>query len=185
MRHERHCPSEIVTKLRKIEILLGHRKKVAGDHSEGGMTKGIHPFIFSALICTVMLGVIACGNEPAVTTTAEAAVSSGSSIVGSWDWYESTGGIGGWHETPENTGETRTVVFSDDGTVTFYTDDEVTLSSTYTLAVEETIFAQAPLPVVRIEGQSFALAYSFPSEDELVLKDNVYDGFVSQYERAR
>lgn len=104
------------------------------------------------------------------------------SITGAWNWYETTGGIGGITETPESTGETRRVVFEDNGDVTFYTNNAVTLSSTYTMASEDTIFSTEPLPVLIIEGD-FVYVYSLPSEDVLELQENVYDGFTHNYTR--
>lgn len=106
------------------------------------------------------------------------------SIVGIWNWYETSGGIGGIVETPESTGETRMVVFEYNGNVTFYTNNEVTLSSTYALASEYTIISDNPLPVVKVDDiDSFFFIYSFPYEDELELQENVYDGFIHNYRK--
>ena len=102
-------------------------------------------------------------------------------MVGTWNWYESSGGIAGIIQTPETTGETRQVVFKRNGRVTFYKNGVVTLISTYTLDTEKTIFSEDPLPVLIVDGTGFIYAYSFPYEDELELKENVYDGFVHKY----
>lgn len=104
-------------------------------------------------------------------------------IVGTWQWYETSGGFAGVIETPETTGETRQVVFEEDGTVSFYKNGNVTLTSTYTLGKEKTIFSEEPLPVLIIDSASFLYAYSFPFEDELELQENVYDGFVHNYRK--
>ena len=107
------------------------------------------------------------------------------SIVGTWNWYETSGGIGGITDTPESTGETRKVVFQDNGNVVFYTNDEVTLSSTYLLASKVTIISDDPLPVVIIDGiDAFYYIYSFPYEDELELQENVVDGFIHNYRKV-
>ncbi len=106
------------------------------------------------------------------------------SIEGTWTWYESSGGIGGTVDTPDTTGETRTVVFDADGSVTFYTNNEITLSSTYTLASEDTIISDVPLPVVRVADiNEYFYIYSFPSEDELELQENVTDGYSHSYSK--
>ena len=104
-------------------------------------------------------------------------------IVSTWNWYETSGGIGGITETPQTTGETRKVVFQNNGDVTFYIDDEVTLSSTYTLATEITIISDEPLPVVKIDDLDFDYIYSFPYVDELELQENVIDGFIYNYSK--
>jgi len=105
------------------------------------------------------------------------------SIIGTWNWYETSGGIGGIIETPQTTGETRKVVFQENGTVTFYTDDEITLTSTYSLDRENTIISADPLPVVKVDGIDFVYIYSFPYVDELELQENVYDGFIHNYRK--
>ncbi len=107
------------------------------------------------------------------------------SIAGTWIWYETSGGIGGITETPESTGETRRIVFQGNGDVIFYTNDVVTLTTTYSLASENTIISDEPIPVVKIEGiDSFFYIYSFPYENELELQENVYDGFLHNYRKA-
>lgn len=102
-------------------------------------------------------------------------------IIGTWNWYETSGGIGGIVETPQTTGETRKVVFQENGDVTFYTNDEVTLSSTYTLSNEKTILSDEALPVVKVEGLDFNYVYSFPYVNELELQEAVIDGFIHNY----
>ena len=106
------------------------------------------------------------------------------SIAGNWIWYETSGGIAGIIETPQTTGEARRVVFQDNGNVTFYTNDVVTLSSTYALASEDTIISDTPLPVVKIDGIGFDYIYSFPYVDELELQEAVIDGFIHNYRKG-
>ncbi|MBW2369840.1 MAG: hypothetical protein JRH15_18370, partial [Deltaproteobacteria bacterium] len=103
-------------------------------------------------------------------------------IVGTWSWVQSSGGIAGILETPESTGESRKVVFDDQGNVTYYTDNIVTLSSTYSLGESLTIFSDEPVPVVYVEGQ-LTLAYSFPACGELELAEDVFDGFIHLYQK--
>jgi hypothetical protein len=106
------------------------------------------------------------------------------SIVGTWIWYETSGGFMGITETPESTGETRRVVFQENGDVTFFTNDVATLVSTYSLASEDTIISEDPLPVMKVEDlDSFIFIYSFPDENELKLQENVYDGFIHNYRK--
>lgn len=108
-------------------------------------------------------------------------------IVGSWNWYKSSGGFAGTVQTPESTGETRKVIFQDNGSVTFYANDEATLSATFTLANEKTIYSEHPIPVVKVEGDvlgtALLFAYSFPDNNELELKDNFFDGFTHNYRK--
>ncbi|MDY7031165.1 MAG: hypothetical protein SVY10_04545 [Thermodesulfobacteriota bacterium] len=119
----------------------------------------------------------------ALTACAEPDDESTESIVGSWVWIESIGGFGGLVETPDSTGESHRVVFEANGEVTFYTNEDVFLSSTYSLGIDKTIFAEEWLPVVYVEDSSFMYAYSFPNIGQLELKENVSDGFAHLYDR--
>ena len=104
------------------------------------------------------------------------------SIIGSWRWYETSGGIGGIVETPSSTGETRKVVFEENGDVTFYTNDDVTFSSTFTLSDEITVLSDQSLPVVKVQDHD-TYVYSFPYVDELELQEAVIDGFIHNYRK--
>ena len=95
-------------------------------------------------------------------------------IIGSWEWYQSSGGYTGGTETPESTGETRKVVFEENGNVTYYTNDTVFLSSTYTILDEETIVVE----------DYFTYTYSFPYVGELELIEDGYDTYTHNYRRG-
>jgi hypothetical protein len=116
------------------------------------------------------------GSDPGVYPVQER-------IVGNWVWSETSGGVAGVHETPESTGETRKVVFDNDGKATFYTNGLATVSSTYTLATEKTLLAEDPLYVVKVEGISLDYVFSFPSANELMLQENAVDGFTYVYRK--
>jgi len=143
----------------------------------------MHGIVVKIVAVTVVVLLIALASAATLGCGPDSDKEDGTSIVGSWTWYERTGGIGGLYETPESTGKTRKVVFDDDGKVTFYEDGEVTISSTYSLAIEKTIFDEDPIPVINVDGVAYSYAYSFPAKNELVLKDDVYDGFIDKYTR--
>jgi hypothetical protein len=126
------------------------------------------------IITFVLMSFMSCSDDDAVSEE--------DSIIGSWDWYETSGGIAGIIDTPETTGETRKVVFQENGNVTFYTNEVAILSTTYTLAEEVTIISPDPLPVVKVYGD-FDYIYSFPYVDELELQENEYDGFIHNYRK--
>ena len=115
-----------------------------------------------------------------LTSCTESDEDSVESIVGSWTWIQSTGGIAGWTLTPDSTGESRRLVFEANSEVTFYTNEDVSLSSTYSLGVEATIFSQDQVPVVIVEND-FTYTYSFPNAEQLELKENVVDRFIHIY----
>lgn len=126
------------------------------------------------LIILLLFAFIACSDSD---------TENNESIIGTWTWYETSGGIGGIVETPQTTGENRKVVFQENGDVTFYINNEVTLSSVYTLAKENTIISDEPLPVVEVDGIDYLFIYSFPYVDELELQENIFDGFIHNYRR--
>lgn len=103
-------------------------------------------------------------------------------ILGSWKWVNSSGGFAGTTDTPESTGESRRVVFEENGGVAFYENGEISIQSTFTCGLEKTIIAKEKHPVVYIEG-SFMYAYSFSSTGRLILYDNMIDGYTHIYEK--
>ena len=79
--------------------------------------------LYSLSIILIFLPLMACSDSDKENNN--------ESIIGTWDWYKTSGGIGGIIERPQTTGETRKVVFQENGNVTFYTDNEITLSWIY------------------------------------------------------
>jgi hypothetical protein len=102
-------------------------------------------------------------------------------IVGTWEWVRSVGGIAGIEETPQSTGQSRSVVFDEYGNSTFYRNSTVGNSSSYTLGMALTIFSVDLVPVVYLNAQ-LTFAYSIEG-NTLILNDNHVDGFRSEYSR--
>ena len=103
-------------------------------------------------------------------------------IIGTWNWIKTTGGIAGIEDTPQSTGQTRTIVFDNEQIVKFYVNDSLTKEGVYRLGLAETIFHKDPEPVLFIDD-SLWYAYSFPNDNKLILQENIYDGFVHEYRR--
>jgi len=102
-------------------------------------------------------------------------------IIGNWQWVASRGGWTGTMAGPFSTGNTRRVVFDADGKVTFYTNGEVTLSSTYSLGEAWTIGSEH-LPIVYV-GDHRKYMYSFYDAKWLELREDANDGYVHWYAR--
>ena len=95
---------------------------------------------------------------------------------------KTTGGFGGIEETPQSTGQTRIVTFDDENIVQFYIDDNNMSTYEYKLGLGLTIFSSDSIAVLFF-NDNLVYAYSFPNDNSLVLRDNIYDGFQYDYER--
>jgi hypothetical protein len=102
-------------------------------------------------------------------------------LFGSWNWVESSGGIAGMVETPSTTGHTRSLQFEKNGIYRQYTDSLLSISSTFSVKKDRTIFSQDSLPCLVIAEQPahtiLPQAILKLTTDSLLLAENVYDGF--------
>ena len=114
--------------------------------------------------------------------TAPSYDSNDEAITGQWNWVESVGGIAGITVTPESSGRTELLVFENNNTMKNYVNGGLTETNTYSLGEDLTIFSADSLPVI-YRDDGFVFAYVFNGKDNLILNENVYDGFRCYYRR--
>ncbi len=103
----------------------------------------------------------------------------GDEFTGTWNWVRTTGGFAGGMITPDSTGKNIKLVFSGDGKVLQFEDMSIIFSGTYQVTKDITIFSQDSVPVIIFGKMTYS--YLFPSENNLMLIENVYDGFTYEY----
>lgn len=103
-----------------------------------------------------------------------------SDITGKWNWTGSSGGIAGTTETPESTGDERTLEISKDS-IKSYLNDELYLKTKYTVETRESLLFNEPRKMI-IPEQGFKKVIDFDG-DSLVLTDDCYDCFTSSYKK--
>ena len=101
-------------------------------------------------------------------------------LEGRWNWTESTGGIAGTTHTPETEDEERQLRI-DENTIEWYVEGELSSSNTFTVEERESIFGGEKPMIILDQG---AFNYSFEvDEEQLIMNEEVYDGFAHSYKR--
>lgn len=100
-----------------------------------------------------------------------------SSIIGSWEWAQSSGGIAGVVYTPETQGYSQTIEFNANDIYKRYRDGQLQEETHYTLLQDTSILSNTVVDMVQYEDD-IRQSFSFSSNgDTLFLKDDVFDGF--------
>jgi hypothetical protein len=129
------------------------------------------PLLVSA---TILAGCSACEDDNDATPATK--------LQHRWTWQSSSGGIMGKTETPASTGQQRAVEFGSDGTVRWYTNGQLTSTNTYTLTTGTSIYSSQPTDLIEYSGSGMRQNFEVNGK-KLVLRDEVYDGYVSEYHR--
>ncbi len=129
--------------------------------------------IFQLFSFCFLLNFISCGEDDLHSFNPE-------QLQGKWNWVSSVGGIGGWTQTPESTGQDIQLEIQN-GIFKQFTNGTLTLETTYTLEEAESIFTGETEDMIFLSSE-FQIQYSFILEnDRLVLKEECYDCFVSEF----
>lgn len=104
-------------------------------------------------------------------------------IIGTWLWAESTGGIGGITRTHEKTGETWSIEFRKDWTYRELRAGNETFGK-FAIENRPSIFDHEARPALVIDGRIDQIIEA-PNRGQLVLNDNVVDGFRNVFVRTR
>lgn len=94
------------------------------------------------------------------------------SIIGEWEWVESSGGIAGVTLIPETVGYTKTYDFNSDSTLSVYRNDTLVNKSGFHLKDD----------TLDIDGENIRQVVEFKT-DRLILRDLCVDCFTNTYER--
>lgn len=116
-----------------------------------------------------LFSIISCSSESNSTKN--------NSIIGKWNWVESSDGIDGRTETPKSTGKTIQLEISN-SKIKKYVDEALVSETAYTIQTGTSIFGgEKKLIVYENEWkQSFLHA-----DNQLFLNDECYDCFQNKY----
>lgn len=103
-------------------------------------------------------------------------------LVGKWNWISSSGGIAGTTYTPENTGDTIILEFTSDSVYKQYRNDSLIVNCEFSIIQAESIYDHEITEMIDCDGY-LRRSFSFTTSGDLILADEAYDGFTSQYER--
>ena len=101
-------------------------------------------------------------------------------LAGSWKWVSTVGGIGGFNDTPANTGNNIDLYLSDNGNYAYLTNGVVTSQGTYTLSIRDN------KKFIDFSGPNMNMFEAFISSIQnniLTIAEDHPDGFTYTYVR--
>lgn len=103
------------------------------------------------------------------------------SVIGTWTWQKSVGGIAGSTETPESTGIQKKIVFTNEGKVMVYNNNVEITNTTYEIKKGTSIFDEKERSLIVFDGMTYVV--QFIDAHNLTIADNFADGYSSDYKR--
>jgi len=106
------------------------------------------------------------------------------SIVGSWRWVKSVGGIAGMTITPQSAGYNLTQVYGSDSTFKMFKKDSVMLSGKFSITRNYKYSATETIDLLKINDQQ---ADAFIIRNDTLFMNDIFisDGFNSIYVRVK
>lgn len=125
-----------------------------------------------------------CRTNDAAKVPAVKEPASEPSVIGRWEWVESTGGIAGIRQTPVSTASTWILVIGEDGILRETRTGAPPAEKSYRIE-ERRVLAdpQRTMPALIIAGDVDRLI-ELPDAETLVLVENVIDGFTHRFARV-
>jgi hypothetical protein len=131
-------------------------------------------FLFCCIVfLTVNYG---CKNNPVGP--------SAPSLIGTWNWVKSVGGIMGGVFTPQTDKHTRTIIFTANSLYKEYINDSLAISASFTVA-QKTMSDSNKVEMISYSLMSPSQIISRLDTDTLILSDYAADGFTSTYNRIK
>lgn len=96
-----------------------------------------------------------------------------SAVVGQWEWYKASGGIGNINQTPQNSGRSWQLTLNQDYTSSQTGDLMPAGNGTYTLTEDMSTVPPRQLLSINSNGMITTFHYSFISNDSLRLDQHV------------
>jgi len=104
--------------------------------------------------------------------------SNSTTIIGTWNWQKSVGGLGGGTNTPETTGEKITILITADSIYKEYLNNSLITESKFVSTLDTSI----NLPYLNFNGM-MDLTYQLVDCNNLILTDRAADGYTNYYKR--
>lgn len=102
-------------------------------------------------------------------------------LVGKWTWLSTSGGIAGVHQTPENTGDVRSLIFTSDSIYIEIENGDTISQRGFSIRKTESLLMNDTTDMVIL--YSIRRLRPYLSGDTLTLQEDVYDGFCYQYKK--
>ncbi|MFQ5453698.1 MAG: hypothetical protein ACE5D6_05880 [Candidatus Zixiibacteriota bacterium] len=129
---------------------------------------------FSSGLLLTLLVLTHCGERPNDPNE-------GKSLMGSWHWVKSCGGLNGNCITPDSVGYDKLVIISQDSIYSEYHDDSLIIQKKFTVEKREWIVNHTMMDALLIDSWYTDMIIIFYSNDTLTLNENCSDCFDHTY----
>lgn len=106
-----------------------------------------------------------------------------SQLYHTWEWVQSSGGVGGVLTTPASAGYSQSIDFEENGSYTIYRNDLVFRSGTYTITSALSSLDQQEYDMVVFNDGSPPQAITQLNDHELTLREDCIDCFTHSYRK--
>lgn len=106
-------------------------------------------------------------------------------IMGRWNWISSLGGIAGATYTPESTGKNIVLEFTPDSVYRQYLNDSLTIETGFHIITSVSIYDHDSTKFITFDTVMMRRSVVFDTPNDLILRDEMYDGFSSYYQRVK
>ncbi|HPF52456.1 MAG TPA: hypothetical protein PK335_12815 [Draconibacterium sp.] len=106
-------------------------------------------------------------------------------IMGTWNWISSSGGIAGDTFTPESTGDNIILEFTRDSVYKEYLNDSLIIETDFSIIKSKSIYDHDSTKVLVLDSGMVSRSIVFESPNDLILRDEMYDGFSRHYRRIK
>lgn len=102
------------------------------------------------------------------------------SLIGTWSWTSSSGGIAGTTYTPATTGNNIDLEFTSKGNYSYYTNGIISSEGTYKFSTKKSIVDGLNKSSILFSADE-EMVISGIDDKNLLLSDNNYDGYGNSY----
>ncbi len=140
------------------------------------MKKFSHRFVLKSIgfvVLVVLFLIVGCK---------ESDLSTGNMLQNQWQWVQTSGGIGGVVLTPTSEGYNQALDFTEDGTYIRYMNNAIAESGSYRIVKKESILDHQVYDTVIFEA-GIPMSILTLTDHQLILREEVWDGFTDTYRR--
>ncbi|MCW5516912.1 hypothetical protein [Muriicola sp. Z0-33] len=146
------------------------------------MLKSISNYLL-LIISIAICGCTAADREPESTTGGQEQ----GTLNGNWHWVRSSGSIAGITVTPESSGKTMEIEFTQDMVFNKYVDNQLVYTSPYVIQLKDSIIQFTTLALFESLGPGFdhqvEQQFRLINNNSLLLLDPCCDNFTFEFER--
>lgn len=146
------------------------------------INKGKKYITFISFLAVIVCFACSCQSEKTSSTYKNDTEKIQNELIGKWQWKETTGGLAGKKLNPSTAGYTKEIDFYKNNTYKIYKNSSLQKDGTYKIVKKKAINGRQEYIIQYSEGLDEIVKII---DDNLLLTENVYDGFSEAYVRIK